>query len=309
MALAHLQDRCGLVLYLGTALGALSALRSGVELSAVCLPYRWEPGQRRLRRSLPRDVPLLVAPDLEDQRVQELLASRTPTIALVFYWPKRIPARLLELPRCGALGFHPSLLPSLKGPDPVYWALRRGDSHTGVSLFRLVQEYDEGPVLAQSRLAITRSDNAWRTSRKLDALSLALLPAAVSYGRFSTALNLDAFVPNAEVKGFWARQPSAEDLRLDWSRSAEELARWVRAASPEPSVVLEWEGEVLRVLDAEPFSGAVPALHPGEGFWGKGRELESWGLESRNKQQRTVRCIKTKDGALALTRVERQAEL
>ncbi|NLA90569.1 MAG: methionyl-tRNA formyltransferase, partial [Synergistaceae bacterium] len=86
----------------------------------------------------------------EDSELLALLDEETPLAILVVDFGQKIPEPFLSAPREGCLNIHPSLLPLYRGAAPVQRALMNGDSVTGVSLFRLVEEMDAGPVLLRA---------------------------------------------------------------------------------------------------------------------------------------------------------------
>jgi hypothetical protein len=81
--------------------------------------------------------------------VVSMLAGYRPDLLLVFGFNWRLPRDVLELPGLGALNVHPSTLPKYRGPSPVPWAIRNGDPFMGVTIHRMTEQIDAGPVLAQ----------------------------------------------------------------------------------------------------------------------------------------------------------------
>lgn len=217
------------ILYFGLPLGLEVLRRHGHRPLAACLGHLDQPGARRARMRLERGALLLGAPALDDAEVVRTLESVKPDLILSWFWPKKIPASVLAL--APAYGVHPSLLPRWRGPDPFFWAIRRGDTETGVSLHELDAEYDTGRVVAQRRVPIAAADDGWTLAKKLDRPSLALLLELVerrARGETPAAWTQD------EAGATEAPQPTEEDLALDFDCDAAELERWVRAARPEP---------------------------------------------------------------------------
>jgi methionyl-tRNA formyltransferase len=83
-----------------------------------------------------------------------------PEFLFVACFPFRLPAALLQWPTQWAINLHPSLLPAYRGPNPVFWQLRNGESHTGISLHLLSEALDAGPVLAQKRVGFPQGASA-----------------------------------------------------------------------------------------------------------------------------------------------------
>ncbi len=266
------------ILYFGIPLGALALARAGFPPAAAVVGPLDLPGRRRLRRTLPRAL-LLGLPNLDVPEVQATLRSTEPDLVLSFFWPRRIPAEVLGW--APALGTHPSLLPRWRGPDPYYWAIAAGDTKTGVTLHRLGSEYDTGPIVAQTSVAIEPDDDAWSLAKRLDRPALALLiDAARRRAQGDPLLG----TPQDPAGVTWAPVPRAEDLAIDWRQPAETIARRVRAAAPRPGATAQLGGAVVRVLRvALARETPPPGLMPAEAW----RGAEGW-------------CVRCGAGALRL---------
>jgi methionyl-tRNA formyltransferase len=81
--------------------------------------------------------------------IVDMLAGYKPDLFLVFGFNWRVPREVLGLPRFGVLNVHPSALPKYRGPSPVLWAIRNGDPFMGITIHRMNEQIDAGPVLAQ----------------------------------------------------------------------------------------------------------------------------------------------------------------
>jgi methionyl-tRNA formyltransferase len=263
-------------LYFGLPLGAEVLRRAGFVPHVAAFGHRMT-GLRRARARLAPCVAatdragaplaterplLLFKPDLADPAIVRALASARPDAILSWFWPTRIPESVLALAPRGAFGVHPSLLPRHRGPDPYFHAIRAGDAETGVTLHRLEAEYDTGRVVAQRRVAIAASDDAWRLARKLDRPSLALLLECAE--RLARGESLEGDVQD-ESLATEAPQPTEEELCLDWDASADEIVRLVRAAAPAPLVSTLLGDELVFVRRAVRHEDAVPELfEPGD---------------------------------------------
>lgn len=252
-------------LYLGLPLGAAVLARHGFAPDLACVWQLDAPGLRRLRtRAAQPGRVVLGRPDLEDPRVQALLRSARPDVILSWFWPRRIPAAVLALAPHGAFGVHPSLLPRWRGPDPYFWAIRSGDTETGVTLHRLAPEYDTGAIIAQRTLAIAERDDAWTLARRLDRPSLALLVDCAQ--RIARGETLDG-TPQEESRVTVAPQPSEAQLAISFTQPAAEVLRLVRAAAPNPGATCLLGDALVTVVRAHLAEARVPrALEPGEAY-------------------------------------------
>ena len=103
-----------------------------------------------------------------------------PDLLVSWFWTTRLPMSLVGAARFGGIGVHPSLLPRHRGPDPTSWAIAAATPRPGVTVHRLEEDYDTGAILAQARLTIDPTWNAWNLARALDRPSLRLLRETVA---------------------------------------------------------------------------------------------------------------------------------
>ena len=100
------------------------------------------------------DLGLHYAPRPDDPETLAVIAALEPDVGVVACYPHKLPASIRHLPRRGFLNLHPSLLPAYRGPDPIYWQLRAGETHTGVTLHVVDDGLDSGPIVAQQAVAL-----------------------------------------------------------------------------------------------------------------------------------------------------------
>lgn len=97
-----------------------------------------------------RSIPVFEARRLGDAATLSLLADLQPDVACVACFPWRIPQTVLALPRFGFLNVHPSLLPAYRGPAPLFWTFRNGDTQTGVTIHWMNESFDAGDITLQA---------------------------------------------------------------------------------------------------------------------------------------------------------------
>ncbi|HWA76863.1 MAG TPA: formyltransferase family protein [Polyangiaceae bacterium] len=277
------------ICYFGLPLGALLLARDGHRIELCVLSPVAAPGLRRVRRELGARV--LQASELGselDSRVNSALETTQSELLVSWFWTRRLPLAWLTRPERGAIGVHPSLLPRHRGPNPYFWAIDAGDSETGVTVHRLEAEYDTGHILDSESIPVgTR--NAWELARALDRPSLRALRRTVR--RFAEGKSPQEMPQRPELVS-QAPEPSGELLRVDFGWTSERVLRRIRALSPVPGLALTLAGLPFFVTRAEPASGFVATLEPGEAQILGGRLL-----------------LRTGDGAIAVSRATREDEL
>jgi methionyl-tRNA formyltransferase len=99
-------------------------------------------------RSIPDGMDLLL-PGRSSGLAKQLLGYQ-PDLMIVFGFNWKLPPEVLSIPRFGVLNVHPSMLPKYRGPSPVLWAVHNGDAHFGVTVHRMNETIDAGPIMSRS---------------------------------------------------------------------------------------------------------------------------------------------------------------
>jgi methionyl-tRNA formyltransferase len=170
----------------------------------------------------PRHLDVLVASG--PQRFASLLAVLEPDLAISGGFPVRIPEDALAVPRYGIVNGHPALLPRYRGPNPIGWALRNGDSELGFTFHRMDADFDTGRILAQGTAPLDGAERAEDVLRALFGAATSLLPRALERVEAGDPGEAQA-EDGASYAGFF----EPDYAEIDWARSAEEVHRQVRA--------------------------------------------------------------------------------
>jgi len=189
------------------------------------------------------------------------LASLKADIIVVAAYGRILPREVVNLPGLGCVNIHPSLLPRHRGPSPVASTILEGDDVTGVTVMRLDEGMDSGPIIAQEErpilpedTVVTLTDRLFREGAKLLAQCL---PA---YSRGNLVPR-----PQENALATYARKLTKEDGIIQWRLSAETLWRQVRAYSAWPGSYTRWQGKLLKVVEAMPLPAhANPATSNGD---------------------------------------------
>ena len=178
-------------------------------------------------------------------------------VAVVVAYGKIFRRWLLELPTHGCINVHASVLPALRGPAPIRWAVIRGLRETGVSIMRLDRGVDTGPVERVVTSAIGPRDTAAQVTDRLSDLGASALAATMDALRTGQA----QFHEQDHTRATHAPMLDKDHGRIDWESDAISIDRLVRGAVPWP---LAWTPQAdgpLKVLEAQPVQG--PAGQPG----------------------------------------------
>lgn len=196
-----------------------------------------------------RGIPLAKIVNVNDPDAVEAIRNADLDWLFIIGWSQIARAEVLGTPRKGVLGMHPTLLPEGRGRAAIPWAILKGLRETGVTLFKLDEGVDTGPILAQERLAIGEREDAGSLYARVNEAHRLLIRHAWP----DLVANRLALQPqDPEAGSVWpGRKP--EDGRLDPAMTLQEADRLVRAVTrPYPGAFMDVEGRRLRVWRGEP---------------------------------------------------------
>jgi methionyl-tRNA formyltransferase len=191
-----------------------------------------------------------------------LRAARVDALVVVAYG-QILPAAALSIPKLGCLNIHGSLLPRWRGAAPIQRAILAGDCVTGVTIMRMEAGLDTGPMLISRQADIGLRDNAQTVHDKLSGLGANLILESLAALAAGTAHE----VPQPADGVTYADKISKAEAPIDWRHAAGQISRQVRAFNPWPIAQTQFNGEALRIWDAETidlhFAGAGRDVRPG----------------------------------------------
>ena len=204
-------------------------------------------------------IPVYQPTNLRSADAYTQLSQWKPDIIIVAAFGQILRQNILELPPLGCINVHASLLPRWRGAAPINAAILHGDAETGVTIMKMDAGLDTGPVLSKRAISITAADTAGSLSDKLAKMGgdllIETLPKYVS-GEISP-------VPQPLEGSTYAPMLSKKDGELDFTQTAEQLARKVRAFDPWPGTYTYWKRQPLKILAAQcsPTTLGQPGSH------------------------------------------------
>lgn len=216
---------------------------------------------------------------LKDAAARARIVAELPDVMVVAAYGLILPQAVLDIPRFGCINIHASLLPRWRGAAPIQRALLAGDSETGVCIMQMESGLDTGPVLLRGVCAIKPGDTSATLHDRLADLGARLVVEALA------GLPRPASAQATEGVTYAAKLGKAEAL-IDWSKSAQDLDRHIRAFNPVPGAQARLGGQTVKLWHAVPVGGS------GE----KGRIL------SVDRNSIVVACG---EGALAVSELQR----
>ncbi|WP_184384370.1 methionyl-tRNA formyltransferase [Roseococcus suduntuyensis] len=241
------------------AVPALRALHAaGHEVAAVyCQPPKPAGrGQREtpcpvhraaLELGLPVRTPARVKRDAAEHAA---FAALDLDVAVVAAYGLILPPAMLDAPRRGCLNIHASLLPRWRGAAPIHAAILHGDAETGITIMRMEEGLDTGPMLLREAIPLTPRSTTPEVHDALAEMGARLILRALDENPPAT--------PQPEAGVTYAPKLTKPDGALDFTQPATVLDARIRAMNPWPGAFFTHGGEALRVLAAEPAEGQGP---------------------------------------------------
>lgn len=212
------------------------------------------------RYALSQGLPVLQPPKLKAPDFIEALASFNADLQVVVAF-RMLPEVVWNMPRLGTVNVHASLLPQYRGAAPINWAIINGETHTGVTTFRLKHEIDTGDVLLQKEVPIPPDMDAGALHDVLMHTGAELLVTTVK----GLAEDSIREKPQAAFDaGSLRHAPKIfkEDLQIRWDRPAQEVYNHIRGMAPYPAAFTTIGGKAAKIYKAH-VSPGIPGASPG----------------------------------------------
>lgn len=191
-----------------------------------------------------KGIKVLTPLSLKGSEAQAEFAALRAEIAVVAAYGLILPQAILDAPLKGCLNIHASLLPRWRGAAPIQRAIEAGDAETGITIMRMDQGLDTGPMLLKASIPITPRTTAANLHDALATLGGELIIKALQ--EIDTLPEI--LQPTEGVT--YAKKLGKDEGKIDWSLPAEALERKVRALNPWPGVWFSHNGERIKLLEA-----------------------------------------------------------
>jgi len=249
------------------AVPALMALAQAHEVCGVFTQPDRKAGRGRLLTPSPvkawaqaRDLAVFQPANFRNEEAVHSLAELRVDALVVVAYGLLLPPVVLSLPRLGCFNIHASLLPRWRGAAPIQRAIFAGDAQTGITIMRMEAGLDTGPVLARAVLDIGPRDTSGTLHAVLARLGARLMCQTLDL----LARGEVRETPQPDSGITYAAKIDKAEAEIRWSGTAVHIDRQVRAFDPRPVAQTHWQGQQLRVWQAEVLrtdgAGAEPGL-------------------------------------------------
>jgi methionyl-tRNA formyltransferase len=193
------------------------------------------------------NIDILYCKNVNSENVLSFLKQKNPILIIQSGWSQKFGGEILSLPKYGCIGEHPAPIPKGRGAACVNWALIEDQKEWGDSFFKMVEEYDAGPVYAQKQFTIEEYDNVFTVYEKAGYAAYNIIKENLQQwyaGRFQ-ALQID------ESKATYYKKRTPKDGALDFSWNAKKIYNYVRALTrPYPGAFFNYEGKRVAAWEA-----------------------------------------------------------
>jgi methionyl-tRNA formyltransferase len=203
-----------------------------------------------------RGLSVMQPPTLREPATRDVLAGVEADVWVVAAYGLILPPAILELPRLGCINIHASLLPRWRGAAPIQRAILAGDRETGISIMQMDAGLDTGAVLMRASTPIGEDDTARTLHDRLAVMGGALICSAFDRLEAGTLQG----TPQPADGVTYAAKITRQDGLIDWTSSAAQIARQIRAFDPVPGAYTSHAGAQIKIWRARavPGDGALP---------------------------------------------------
>ena len=186
-------------------------------------------------------------PEYFDNEIIIKLKKMDPDLIIVMAYGKILPKSVLELPKYGCINIHVSILPRWRGAAPIEYALMSGDRETGISIIKLIEKLDAGPIIAQEKFNIPSNFNKLQLSNKLTEIGTKLLINTIPF----LFLNDIKFREQDENLATYANKITSEIRKINFNNSSDKIINHIRAHAPKPGAWFTLNNERIKLIEAK----------------------------------------------------------
>ena len=246
------------IVFMGTPEFSIPTLESLVNSNHKILAVYSQPASKanRGQKLIPSQVEVsakehslnLRTPDnLNNDKEYNYLKKLNPDLVVVIAYGKIIPKKFLDLSKHGFINVHASLLPKWRGAAPIQRAIMNLDNQTGISIMKIVEELDAGPVMQQDKIQINENIDTLTLSKVLSKLGAnSILNAIIKIEKGEAR-----FQEQNHSEATYAKKISKMEGKINWDQSAKKVLAKINGLNPNPGAWFQYKNERFKVWKAE----------------------------------------------------------
>jgi len=193
------------------------------------------------------NLPVRNPENLNNNEEYNFIKSLSADIAVVVAYGKLIPKNILKTTKLGFVNIHASLLPKWRGAAPIQRAIMNGDKKTGVSIMKMEEKLDSGPIVALRELELNSSATYGETENKLSEVGANLLIESLRKIENGSS----KFVEQVHSEATYAKKINKKEAKINWNSSADKVVAQIHGLNPNPGAWFEFEKERIKVWKAK----------------------------------------------------------
>ena len=183
-------------------------------------------------------------PSLSSEEEFENFKELFPDVVVVVSYGQIIPKNFLKIAKFGFINIHASLLPKWRGAAPIQRAIMNGDKKIGVSIMKIEEQLDSGPVLTSNELELDQNEIHGEIEKKLSIMGAKLLIKSLK----TIEVGNQKFIDQDHSQATYAKKIDKGETRINWSLDASRVITHIHGLSPNPGAWFEYENERFKVL-------------------------------------------------------------
>ncbi len=183
---------------------------------------------------------------LNTEEELKVFKDLSPDVVVVVAYGQIIPKKFLEISKFGFINIHASLLPKWRGAAPIQRAIMNGDKKIGVSIMKIEEKLDAGPVLASREFDLDRNENHGEVEKKLSLEGAELLIQCLS----SIENENSKFINQDHSQATYAKKIEKNEIKINWNKDANKVLAHIHGLAPNPGAWFEFNKERFKVLKA-----------------------------------------------------------
>ncbi len=250
------------IIFMGTPEFAVPILKSIYESENKLLSVYTQPAKKKARgqKIIPspiqefsekKNIPFRCPEILNNDKEYNYLKELNPNIVVVVAYGKIIPKRFLELPETSFINIHASLLPKWRGAAPIQRAIMNMDQETGISIMKIANELDAGPIMQYFKIKITNNCNYENLSRKISNLASSKINEILRILEKGSVI----FTPQDHSKATYAKKIKKSEAKINWNDEAKQVIAKINAFHPNPGAWFEYSGSRIKIIEAKEVNG------------------------------------------------------
>tara|TARA_B100000029_G_scaffold8609_1_gene9137 strand:- start:40 stop:960 length:921 start_codon:yes stop_codon:yes gene_type:complete len=185
--------------------------------------------------------------NLNNKEELETFKKLSPDIVVVVAYGQIIPKSFLDIVKFGFVNIHASLLPKWRGAAPIQRAIMHGDKKIGVSIMKIEEKLDRGPILSSEELKLDQNATHGEIEKKLSIMGANLLIKSLK----NIEEGKSKFVDQVHSEATYAKKIDKSETKINWNLDAHKVLAHIHGLSPSPGAWFEYESERYKVLKAK----------------------------------------------------------